>query len=498
MNTWNARRVMLAVGCVLIAVPSLLLASIEYASQPKFPHETAMPPVEGPKSLPVNANIEELADFKTHLPILVMEFAKEPEIHSVWNSDLDSLERIMEDPFVDGKLSLYSNEAKPNRLTDKPALTTRITGRLRGNSSLSFAKHQYLVRMVDEENQEKRLDVLGMGKDSEWIINNSYIDKSLIRTYLCLTIAGRVMWYAPRVRFCELFQKRGETYEYLGLYLIMESIKRGENRVPLSRYNPYYAETAYLLRRDRYNRRSVVLDTFGSIHNLNGKTTLEVRYPGRKRVTDKSIAFIEDDISNFERILYSDTPKEFATYRDMIDLRSFVDYFVINEFFGNYDAGNYSVYISKDIRGKLRLGPLWDFDQSLGNNAPYNFITDGCAMQTGVWFDRLVKDAFFSRQIIYKYKHLRRNFFNDKNIGEFVDNVVAYLGDARIRDWNRWQYNNRETLQRDKIKRVHPALLSNTRSFEEEIDHIKMIMRQHGAWLDKNLDAVVLGNTIVD
>lgn len=392
---------------------------------------------------------------------------------------------------------VYNKGSKPNRLTDAPALTTRIIARLRGFSSMKFPKHQYLIRMLAEDGGRNEVDVLGMGAEWEWILNISYIDKSLIRNYLCMNIAARAMGYAPEMRYCEVFQKRGGQYEYLGLYLLMESIKRGPNRVAISKYDPSYAETAYILRRDRYDDRGIILDTYGSIHNL-AEEFLGVRYPGRNTITDKTVAFIERDISRFEKALYSNEVKEFIGYRDQIDIDSFVDYYVINEFFGSYDSGFHSYYMHKDLRERLKLGPLWDFDQAIDNNRPYVFEPEAAAMQTGVWFDRLVMDGLFSRRIRSRYRQLRRSILSDRYIGAFIDEAVAYMGDARIRDWNRWQYDNQEVLQRDKIEQVHPSLASNSRNFEEEIEHIRIILQQHGAWLDKHLGDVVMGNVITD
>ena len=45
---------------------------------------------------------------------------------------------------------------------------------------------------------------------------------------------------------------------------------------------------------------------------------------------------------------------------------SFVDYFILNEFTCNYDAGWLSTYVYKDIGGKYKM-VLWDFNSSCDN-----------------------------------------------------------------------------------------------------------------------------------
>ena len=66
-------------------------------------------------------------------------------------------------------------------------------------------------------------------------------------------------------------------------------------------------------------------------------------------------------------MLYSQDEALFKTYDRYIDVDSFVDYFLLNEFFGNYDAGNHSTYMYKESGGKLHIGPVWDFDQAMNN-----------------------------------------------------------------------------------------------------------------------------------
>ena len=51
-----------------------------------------------------------------------------------------------------------------------------------------------------------------------------------------------------------------------------------------------------------------------------------------------------------------------------LDMDSFVDFFIINEFFASYDAGQHSTYMYKSAEGKLTMGPYWDFDGAMDNS----------------------------------------------------------------------------------------------------------------------------------
>ena len=69
-------------------------------------------------------------------------------------------------------------------LSDVPVLTASVKLRVRGNSSGNYDKRQYLLRFTDENGGRQRQELLGMGADSDWILNVSFIDKSLLRNYL--------------------------------------------------------------------------------------------------------------------------------------------------------------------------------------------------------------------------------------------------------------------------------------------------------------------------
>ncbi len=57
-------------------------------------------------------------------------------------------------------------------------------------------------------------------------------------------------------------------------------------------------------------------------------------------------------------------------YRAWIDVPSWIDYWVVNEFSNNVDGIWRSAYFYKQpmaVGGKLYAGPLWDFDLANGN-----------------------------------------------------------------------------------------------------------------------------------
>lgn len=72
-------------------------------------------------------------------------------------------------------------------------------------------------------------------------------------------------------------------------------------------------------------------------------------------------------LPDFEKTLYSyDYDTEPYAWWEQADMSSFVDYFILNEFTCNYDAGWLSTYIYRDVRGKYKMC-IWDFNSACDN-----------------------------------------------------------------------------------------------------------------------------------
>jgi hypothetical protein len=163
----------------------------------------------------------------SNLPLIIIDTAARP---------------IPNDPKIDATMSVIDHgDGKPNSPTDPPATTTRIRIKVRGSSSQMFDKKQYGFETVDDAGADKKLPLLGLPAESDWILYGPYSDKSLLRNYLVYGLSNKIGRYAPRARFAELFLRdsKGELAEqYVGVYLLIERIKRGADRVDFSRLRP--------------------------------------------------------------------------------------------------------------------------------------------------------------------------------------------------------------------------------------------------------------------
>lgn len=426
--------------------------------------------------------------FTSNLPLVVIDAgSQEPQRGVVWDSEKDYYVPTGEDPYAYGEIYIVNNPDGVNQVGDYAETHSLCKVKLRGNSSGNYDKKQYLLKLIDEDGKAEKKNILGMGSDNEWILNVSFIDKSLLRNYLAYLTAGEIMPYTPDVRFCEVLWKDEAGYRYEGVYLMMESIKVGKHRVDLPQYSENGRSTPALLRRDRYNENGIILDNYATKNGLSSGY-LDIEYPDKEDITEKGIRNITEQINRFEQALYADNWEEFVKYRDSIDMQSFVDYFILNEFFLNYDAGYNSTYLYMDYSGKLTMGPVWDFDQAMDNNETDSANLYTTAFHSAPWFDRMLQDPVFTTVIIERYAELRKSILSDESIETFVYKTVEYLGDAIKRDWARWGYYYIEGNYLKPVAFDGPD--RNTKTYQEEVNKIIGILSEHGAWMDEHLDSL--------
>lgn len=426
--------------------------------------------------------------FTANLPIILIDTnGKRPSAHVAWSDEAQCFLPREGDPYVTGTVAVIDNKNGTNCLTDRPALKSEVRLRRRGNSSVNYDKRQYLLKLTGEDGKPNRQDVLGMGAESEWVLNGSFIDKTQIRNYLAYSLAGEIMPYTPDARFCEVIWKEDDSYSYEGVYLMIENITVGKNRVDLPSFSENSVYLPFLIRRDRYDPKGNLLENYSTRNDLlYGR--LDIKWPSKKVLSEESVARITDRIDQFEEALFAEDYDDFIKYRDYIDIDSFVDYFIINEFLINYDAGFNSTYMYSDYSGKLTMGPVWDFDGAMDNDKSKDAVLRTTAFHSAPWFRQMLRDPRFTLQIIERYKELRKSILSDESIQAFIDATVKGLGSAADREWARWGYFYRD----GKYLRTEYAGQQdrNTKSFQEEIEKIKYVLSVHGTWMDEHLDSL--------
>lgn len=437
--------------------------------------------------------------FCTHLPLMNI-VTDEPvpapllvDENGMWVNDEEG-HRVQVNDMVGAVVQYFDSETENNHLADEPTLEHRALIRGRGNSSREFDKVGYLLKFTDADMVTPlKVSLSGMTADNNWILYGPFLDKTLIRNYICYNLSGEIMDYAPNVRFCEMFLNG----EYVGVYLITEKISFNQSgRITLRKTDPDMATTSYIVQADRGARDAAFdLTTFGNytystVSAKEGYSQLEVIYPGAT-LTPAQREFIENDLSTFERALfsfdYNDPDKGYTQY---IDVGSFIDYFLINEFTLNYDALSYSTYLYKDVGDRLKLC-VWDFNSAF-DYFNYSVVSpETFQMQSLMWYQILFKDQAFVERVERRYHALRERFFNEKYMFAYIDETLAYLGEAIDRNYEKWGYSFQSVHNGKGYDFLYPAE-RNVRSFDEAVAQLKECISRRIEHMDSNLERLYI------
>ena len=361
----------------------------------------------------------------------------------------------------------------------------------RGSSSSGFPKKQYAFEIWSAPNgDDMDVPLLGMPAESDWVLYAPYSDKSLMRNVLSYDWSNRIGLYASRTRFCELYLNTGTgrvaSSDYDGVYVLIEKIKRDGDRVDIARLlgsdNTGEDVTGgYILKIDR-------LDPGDNGFTVSSGLRLAYVYPKEDRVTSQQASYIRGYINQFESALNgANFTHPTNGYRRYIDENTFIDHHIMVELTKNIDGFRLSTYMYKDKNDKLKSGPIWDYNLSLGN-ADYNngWITSGWyySLLSGnayAWYPRLFQDRDFVQQYVDRWTSYRAGPFMTSELLASVDAYAAEINESQARNFDEWNILG---------SRVWPNwYIADT--WIEEIDWMKGWITGRAQWMDSQFESPV-------
>ncbi len=410
-----------------------------------------------------------LFDFSSDLPIVVVTtFDRDIGAGAFADADIVVLDRGS-----DGRAMLL----------DEPVLSSLAGVKLRGSSTQSRPKRAYSVEIRDLKDADRDVEFLGMPAESDWILYAAFnFDRALMRNAFIYEISNQMGVYAPRTRFCEVFvAARGQPVSmshYVGVYSVIEKIKRGEDRVDIDRLRPGdVTEPAisggYIVKIDR-------LDPGDRGFNAGGRTLAYVE-PKESDVlkVPAQVEWIAGFFDAFKATL--DSP-EFADpvggYHQFIDVDEWIDHHLLNAFTKNPDGLALSTYLHLPREGKLAMGPIWDFDRAMGPD------DDGRALSPAgwthyfsiLWWNRLFQDPAFEDRWWTRWFELRDSFFTVTNMHGVIDRFAAEIAEAQVRNFQRW-----------------PGLVAEDGGWESEVEQLRVWVAERLLWIDSQFFDSVSG-----
>ena len=328
--------------------------------------------------------------------------------------------------------------------------------KLRGNSSLSFNQKKYTLETRDETGKELDVALLGMPAHSKWVLLAPYNDVSMLRDPLAFQLWREMGHWGPRTTMVELVMDG----EYHGIYIFCEAIKRGAERVNVSKLKKKDIEGrdltgGYILRIDTYNEDDATFQSkVPGIGDgiMTSQITWSCIYPKKKNLQPEQFAYIQNFVDSMELAIQSedfmDPVKGYAHY---IDVESFVDYFIHSELSLNADGYKRSAYFYKEklhedgTGGKIHAGPVWDYNLAYGNcnfcnanNLEAWCFEGGNTNPTPAFWQRLLQDPAFRKAVKTRYQELRKGILSTEHLYEYIDNhakLVAQSTDRHFKEY---------------------------------------------------------------
>jgi hypothetical protein len=406
---------------------------------------------------------------------------------------------VPDEPKMTANMGIIDNgPGKLNKTSDNFNSYNGLIGiELRGQFSLLFPKKSFGIELRDKSGHSIDSSLMGMPADNDWVLYSAYIDKSLLRNYLIFNLANSMGYYAPRMKFCELFLNG----EYNGVYLLMEKIKRGKNRVAISELKTTDNSGddltgGYIFKIDKDKGVPRWESSFDGLGSINSKIKYSYEYPKYEVITSAQKNYIMNFVNRFETTMNSEFFGDpYKGYRQFIDEESFVDNVIMNEFTKNVDGYRISSFFYKDrdsIDGKLHAGPIWDYDLSFGSAEHldsyktdgwfYTNITPMDPYDIPFWWSKLMTDSKFRFRIENKWNMIRKTTFSDQNIIKLIDSTTTSIKDARLRNFKKWP-----VFGRWKYPFPHDRIGMD---YDGEITFLKEWIAQRSKWLDTNIPYV--------
>ncbi|MBO7068175.1 MAG: CotH kinase family protein [Bacteroidaceae bacterium] len=361
-----------------------------------------------------------------------------------------------------------------------------ILFRVRGNYSSTHENKAFRMKYNDGKSHHVMKDGKNESpvKAKKWVLINSYRDKTLMRNPVAWAMSrrGEKEW-TPWCQVVDLIVNG----DYHGTYTLADHVDVHSGRIDITEMSEtdldeetitggYYVEVDNNASREPYYFYS----SYGN--------PISVHDPDEDIIQPKQFQYIEDTFNNMESIVfgpdYTDPEKGF---RSVLDIESFLRWFLISEFNGNTDM-ICQVFMFKE-RGDNHFytGPIWDADLALENDQttyPANERMDWTykVRQTGNWREfvsRILSDPSVIARLQNMWVKLRKKgAFEPADVAADVDSIRREIQASARLNFIRWPYLNQWLS-------LNPDVPG---SWEKEVDRVRDFVAERVSWMDNMLN----------
>lgn len=342
----------------------------------------------------------------------------------------------------------------------------------RGNTSFTGSdKKPFSIKTLtaaDLTAKKAKVSIMGMGKDNDWAMLAPWEDMSYMRDVLTMELARGGSSFAPHMKYCEVVL---DGY-YYGIYIMSERATKGKKRLNLDDPTADDLTGDFHVEIDRKDEEHYYVSkhhpvSSNGVEYTNRTVAYQYKEPEYDDFADLPDG-VEEAIGNaIEQMESSFTTSDYTGengYRKYIDVQSFIDYQIAQEFSNNVDAYRLSTPLYKysethaaelgtDAKWKTAL---WDFNIAYGTANYYdaanvqswryksNDLMASADQQLVPFFwYKLMKDPAYVQELRQRWTERREENYSEYFITSKIDSLAAVLQEsgALDRDNKAWNYH---------------------------------------------------------
>ena len=345
-----------------------------------------------------------------------------------------------------------------------------LTAKIRGRGHSSFEdeaeQHEYASKNSYRLKLDNKSNLLGIGEtaDKDWVLISCKYDISTLRNEFIWNLADRLgtIPYVPSGTWVNLYVNG----QYRGMYTLCEKIEVASDRVNIDESpSEDPNKVGYLVEYDlrgAYESGAKKDLTYFYIPGLDETFAWTIK--SEVHNTKVTAAIRNHLIACNEAILSGDRSKMEA----LVDMDSFVDMFILQEFSKNPDAGCSSFYMQRDTGGKLYLTAPWDFDFAMGTYSvaqlTSGLVADGEDVMSHPWFEFLVTQPWFMKLVLARMKQIEPLVEQTLQHVKSMQVILEPAADQNDRLWN--VYGEKFSIY------PSPLVSVKLKNYEEHVDFL--------------------------
>lgn len=325
---------------------------------------------------------------------------------------------VSKDVYVDGTMSIDGLDRYP----DTENTVCHIKGR--GNSTWGWPKKPYAVKL------DEKTSILGMPKHKRWVLLANFVDRTMMRNIVSMHLGQMTsLAWTPHCVPVELVLNG----KHMGNYLLIEQVRVDKNRVNVDEENGFMLESDF-----HFDNKWQWTSPYGYCWTMGNCIPYGIKYPDEDEISSEQIEYAKQYVEQFSSVLYGEDFKDPVNgYARYMDVRSFIDYWIVFEMMGNHELSNPgSVYTHFERGGKISAGPLWDFDWGVLSYKTSPQAKAGFINKNAIWYARLFQDPAFVESVQKRWNELLPQLRTIPDYMSDTEKLLEKSAELNFRMWN--------------------------------------------------------------